>query len=138
MSVRYLLDTSAASRAHLPAVHARLEPLMAHGRLARCGVTDLEFGVSARSQEDHRMLGILRRDALEYLITPDGAWERAWQVQGELTGAGMHRSVKVPDLIIAAVAEHHGVSVLHYDHVFDRISAITDQAVEWIVPAGSA
>ncbi|MBX7432568.1 PIN domain nuclease [Mycobacterium sp. Y57] len=138
MSVRYLLDTSAAGRAHLPAVRARLEPLMAHGLLARCGVTDLEFGVSARSQEDHRTLGILRRDALEYLKTPDGVWERAWEVQGELTGAGLHRSVKVPDLIIAAVAEHHGVSVLHYDHDFDRISAITDQAVEWVVPAGSA
>lgn len=52
MTTRYLLDKSAAYRAHLPAVRHRLEPLMERGLLARCGITDLEFGVSARSRED--------------------------------------------------------------------------------------
>ncbi|HEU0189925.1 MAG TPA: PIN domain nuclease [Mycobacterium sp.] len=134
----FLLDTSAAQRTHLPAVRTRLEPLMERGLLARCGLTDLEYGVSARSGADHRTLGVARRDALEYLTTPDTVWDRAWQVQEELTGQGLHRSVKVPDLIIAAVAEHHGVCVLHYDRDFDRIAAVTGQSVEWVVPAGSA
>lgn len=111
---------------------------MERGLLARCGLTDLEYGVSARSGADHRTLGVARRDALEYLTTPDTVWDRAWQVQEELTGQGLHRSVKVPDLIIAAVAEHHGVCVLHYDRDFDRIAAVTGQSVEWVVPAGSA
>jgi predicted nucleic acid-binding protein len=112
--------------------------MMERGLLARCGLTDLEAGVSARSSVDHQELGIFRRDALDYLITPDKAWERAWQVQEMLAGKGLHRSVKVPDLIIAAVAEHHRVTVLHYDHDFDRIAVITGQPVEWVVPAGSA
>jgi predicted nucleic acid-binding protein len=111
---------------------------MERGLLARCGLTDLEAGVSARSREDHRSLGIYRRDALEYLTTPDAVWERAWEVQEALTDKGLHRSVKVPDLIIAAVAEHHCVSVMHYDHDFDHIAAITGQPVEWVVPPGSA
>jgi predicted nucleic acid-binding protein len=111
---------------------------MERGLLARCGLIDLEAGVSARSFEDHQELGISRRDALEYLITPDTVWERAWQVQEALADKGLHRSVKVPDLIIAAVAEHHRVSVMHYDHDFDRIAAVTGQPVEWVVPAGSA
>jgi predicted nucleic acid-binding protein len=110
---------------------------MERGLLARCGLTDLEFGVSARSSTDHQILGALRRDALEHLITPDTVWERAWQVQEALTDQGLHRSVKVPDLIIAAIAEHHRVSVMHYDHDFDRIAAVTGQSVEWVVPAGS-
>lgn len=137
MTERYLLDKSAAYRTHVPAVRARLEPLMQRGLLARCGLTDLEYGVSARSREDHRGLGISRRDALEYLPTPDRVWERAWEVQEALTEQGLHRSVKVPDLIIAAVAEHHAVGVMHYDRDFDRIAAITGQPVEWVVPAGS-
>ncbi|MGH3560861.1 MAG: PIN domain nuclease [Mycobacterium sp.] len=137
MTDRYLLDKSAAYRTHVPAVRIRLEPLMERGLLARCGLTDLEFGVSARSREDHRALGISRRDALEYLTTPDTVWERAWEVQEELTEKGLHRSVKVPDLIIAAIAEHHRVCVMHYDRDFDRIAAITGQTVEWAVPAGS-
>ena len=45
--------------------------------------------------------------------------------------------MKIPDLIIAAVAEHHGVSIIHYDHNFDRIAAVTGQPVEWVVPAES-
>jgi predicted nucleic acid-binding protein len=137
MTSRYLLDKSAAYRTHVPKVRARLEPLMQRGLLARCGLTDLEFGVSARSAEDHRSMGIWRRDALEYLITVDGVWERAWEVQERLSENGLHRSVKVPDLVIAAVAEHHAVSVMHYDHDFDRIAAITGQPVEWVVPRGS-
>ena len=110
---------------------------MERGLLARCGVTDLEFGVSARSGADHRSVGIYRRDALEYLTTPDTVWDRAWQVQEALADTGLHRTVKIPDLIIAAIAEHHGVSVLHYDHDFERIATVTGQAVEWVVPAGS-
>jgi predicted nucleic acid-binding protein len=137
VTVRYLLDKSAAYRAHVAAVRERLEPLMERGLLARCGVADLEFGVSARSREDHRVLGRYRRDALDYLTTPDEAWDRAWQVQEALADKGLHRSVKVPDLIIAAVAELHGVAVMHYAHDFDRIAAVTGQAVEWVVAAGS-
>ena len=48
-----------------------------------------------------------------------------------------HRSVKINDLLIAAAAELAGVTVWHYDEDYDRISAITDQAVEWIAPRGS-
>lgn len=134
---RYLLDKSAAYRTHVGAVRSRLEPLMERGLLARCGLTDLEFGVSVRSLDEHRALGILRRDALEYLTTPDSVWDRTWEVQEALTEGGLHRSVKVPDLIIAALAEHHGVVVMHYDHDFDRTAAITGQPVEGVVPVGS-
>jgi len=48
-----------------------------------------------------------------------------------------HRSVKINDLLIAAAAELAGVTVWHYDEDYDRICAITDQAVEWIAPRGS-
>lgn len=111
---------------------------MERGLLARCGITDLEFGVSARSREDHRTLGTYRRDALEYVNTPDTVWVRAWEIQEALTDKGFHRSVKIPDLIIAAVAEHHGIPVMHYDQDFERIAAITRQPVEWVVAPGTA
>jgi predicted nucleic acid-binding protein len=137
VKVRYLLDKSAAYRAHILGVRKRLEPLMERGLLARCGISDAEAGVSARSAADHQVLGSYRRDALEYLTTPDSVWDRVREVQHALASDGLHRTVKIPDLIIAAVAEHHGVAVIHYDHDFDRIAAVTGQSVEWVVPAGS-
>jgi hypothetical protein len=30
------------------------------------------------------------------------------------------------------------MAVIHYDHDFDRIAAVTGQPVEWVVPAGTA
>jgi len=39
--------------------------------------------------------------------------------------------------LIAAAAEANALIVLHYDADFDRIAAVTDQPVEWVVPAGS-
>lgn len=135
MTARYVLDKSAAYRTYVPAVRERLSPLMERGLLATRGIADLEAGVSARSESDHRELGIDRRDGLQYLTIPDEVWDRAWQVQEQLCGASLHRSVKIPDLIIAAVAEHHDLTALHYDHDFDRI---TDQEIEWVVPPGTA
>jgi predicted nucleic acid-binding protein len=136
-TARYLLDQSAGARMSVPVVRARLAPLMQRGLLLRCGIADLEVGVSARSREDHAALGRWRADALDYLSTPDSAWDRAWQVQEALADTGLHRAVKIPDLVIAAVAEHHRVSVMHYDRDFDRIAEVTGQPAEWVVPAGS-
>jgi predicted nucleic acid-binding protein len=42
------------------------------------------------------------------------------------------------DLLIAATAQRHGATMLHYDGDFDMITAITGQATAWVVPAGSA
>jgi predicted nucleic acid-binding protein len=43
----------------------------------------------------------------------------------------------VPDLIVAAVAERHGVTVLHDDPDFDHVAAVTGHTVEWVVPRGA-
>jgi predicted nucleic acid-binding protein len=40
-------------------------------------------------------------------------------------------------LIIAAAAELHGATVLHYDADYDRIAAITGQPTEWVAAKGS-
>ncbi len=53
------------------------------------------------------------------------------------TGAGHQRSVSVPGLVIAAVAERHGAELVHYDADYDRIAAITGQPARWVVPRGS-
>jgi hypothetical protein len=46
--------------------------------------------------------------------------------------------VAVPDLLVAAIAQVAGVTVLHYDGDFDLIATTTGQPCEWIVPAGQA
>jgi predicted nucleic acid-binding protein len=45
--------------------------------------------------------------------------------------------VRPVDLLTAAVAEHHGAVMLHYDADFEHIAATTGQPHAWIVPRGS-
>lgn len=49
----------------------------------------------------------------------------------------MTRAVGIPDLLIAAVARRHGVTVLHYDRDFELVATVTGQPTEWVVPSGS-
>jgi len=137
VSIRYLIDTSALARYPKPTVRAVIGPLQTAGVLAVCGAVELEVLRSARSKSDAARI----RDELrgfDWLPTPDDAWDRAAEVQGLLIGRGNWRAVSTSDLIIAAVAERHRATVLHYDGDYDMVAAVTGQAVRWVVPPGTA
>lgn len=78
------------------------------------------------------------RRGLEWPAMPDEIGDRAIEVQNELARRGLHRGVPLPDLVIAATAERHGATVLHYDADFDVIAEVTGQPVQWVVPRGTA
>ncbi len=51
-------------------------------------------------------------------------------MQGLLADRGYHRAVKIPDLIVAAVADIARYTVLHVDKDLDLIAQVTGQPVE--------
>jgi predicted nucleic acid-binding protein len=134
----HLIDTSAQARVAQPLVAARVEPLLAAGVLATCTVLDLECLRGARSPAQYDEVHAERDLLYERLPLEQPVFTRAIEVQQRLAELGRHRTVPVADLVIAAVAERHGLTLLHYDRDFDRIAAITGQTVEWVVPRGSA
>ena len=136
MALTHLIDTSVLTRLDQKAVRAVVEPKAARGELARAGISDLEVGYSARSAAEwDRLIDALQ--VFELIETASEHLRRARQVQ-RLLAMKHQRGRKVPDLLIAAAAEARSLSVLHYDADFDRIAAITGQACEWVVAAGSA
>ncbi|MDN5933397.1 MAG: PIN domain-containing protein, partial [Pseudonocardia sp.] len=74
-----------------------------------------------------------RYEAYEFLPADQGIWDRVLEVQRGLARRSMICAVGVADLVIAAVAERHRVTVLHYDADFEHVAAITGQPVEWVV-----
>lgn len=135
--VEYLLDTSVITRLSAAPVQRRVEPLARAGSLGLCAVVAAEVLRGTRSPEHHReTLAQLR--AFFWIPTPDDAWDRVLDVQGSLAERGLQQSVKVPDLLIAAVAERHRVAVLHCDQDFDTIASVTGQVCEWVTERGSA
>lgn len=136
MTSRYLADTSAVSRMRSPTVDARLGPLIESGEVTTCSVVELEVLYSARSAvEIHATRE--QRKALPFVPMEQADFDRAAEVMEELAARGRHRSVGIPDLLIAAAAERAGMKVLHYDSDFEAIASFTEQPTEWVVPWGS-
>jgi predicted nucleic acid-binding protein len=99
------------------------------------GICDLEIGYAARNANEwDLLLGAL--DAFAAVQTSAAHDARALQVQ-RLLAAPSQRGRKLSDLLVAAAAEALDLTVLHYDTEFELISAVTGQAHEWVVPAGT-
>jgi predicted nucleic acid-binding protein len=120
-----------------PAVREAIEPLIERGFVGTCPIVDLEILYSARNGPEHDEYRDDRL-AFEYFPLTDEIAQRAIEVQNLLAQSAQHRSVSIPDLIIAATAERFGLTVLHYDDDYNRIAEITAQPVEWVVPRGTA
>ncbi|MFE7949921.1 PIN domain nuclease [Streptomyces sp. NPDC057426] len=131
----YLIDTSALARfMRGDAEQYGWDQAAAAGLIATCPITDLEFFYSARSAAD-RARGIEDvRLLFGWVPVDDRAYDRAWQVQEALTKQGKHRSAGAVDLVVAATAELQGLTLLHCDHDFECIAAVTGQPLQWYGP----
>lgn len=130
----HLLDTSVYARLRLPAVAAAVQPLRAAGRVARCGVLQLEALFGSRDPEaEHRDL------VAAFPVVPihQADWDRAAEVMLALAASGRHRAAPLPDLLLAATAERARLIVLHYDHDYETIASVTGQPVQAVLPLGS-
>ncbi|HSR70130.1 MAG TPA: PIN domain-containing protein [Acidobacteriota bacterium] len=74
--------------------------------------------------------------AYHHIPLTEPVFQRAIEIQSKLAKIGRHR-LPIPDLIIAATAELHNLTILHYDRDFDRIAEATQQLAGWIIPQGS-
>jgi predicted nucleic acid-binding protein len=133
----YLVDKSALTRRERrPEVRDVIEPLLLAGRIATCGIVDLELLYSAPDPATYAELARVLR-ALPRVPVTESAVDRALEVQGVLAARSQHRAVPLPDLLVAACAERAGLTVLHYDDDFDRIAEITGQKMQWVVTRGT-
>ena len=133
----YLIDTSAHARTDQPAVRRIIAGLGADRAAATCVTVDLEAGYSGRDVSDLRVIAERRRALYVVLPISEAIAERARDVQVRMAARGHHRAAGVVDLLTAAVAEHHGAVVLHYDADFEHIAAATGQPHLGVAPRGT-
>jgi predicted nucleic acid-binding protein len=136
-----LLDNSAWVRlagAALPAARAdEIADAVESGRIAACLPFLLEAGYSARDARSHdELLAELR--ALPRYHIDDSVEARALDAQAQLARVGHHRLPPV-DLLIGALADRHGLGILHYDHDYDLLAEKTDLRFDsvWLAPRGT-
>ncbi|MFI1430785.1 PIN domain-containing protein [Streptomyces lydicus] len=59
-------------------------------------------------------------------------------IQALTLNAGFHRALSLADVLLAATAERHRATVLHYDGDFDMIASASGLQAEWVVEPGTA
>jgi predicted nucleic acid-binding protein len=133
----YLIDISAQARIRHPAVRAVIAGLIVDRAAATCVTVDLEAGYSGRDVTDLRVIAERRKSLYVVLPITEAIAERARDVQIRMAARGHHRAAGVFGLLTAAVAEHHGAAILHYDADFEHIAAVTGQPQAWVAPRGS-
>jgi predicted nucleic acid-binding protein len=122
LSTPLIVDKSAWVRAADPAYAAGWEALSESDRLRMCDVTVLEVLVSARSASDARELerGL---DAFPRARMDATTFSAARSALRGLAAIGAHR-LPIPDVLIAACAQQHGLGVLHLDRHFDVLAEL--------------
>jgi predicted nucleic acid-binding protein len=137
-SSRYLLDTSAFGRlVSDDDAAAPWRPDISAGHLALCAVTELEMLFSARSKADRDAFLRFMRGSFDWVVMPDRVFDRAIEVQAAMADQGTHRSAGPVDLLLAATAEIHRLTLLHDDRDFLHIAGVTGQPVCWVAEPGS-
>lgn len=135
---RYLLDTSAFNRLVTDEeAAAPWRPNISAGHLAVCAVTELEVLFSARSKADRDKYLRFMRSSFGWVAMPDRVFDRAIEAQTAMTDRGTHRSAGAVDLLLAATAELHRLTLLHYDRDFLHVADVTGQPVRWVAEPGS-
>ena len=133
-----LADTSVWARKGSSPISAWFAAAVEAGEIAVCDMVVLELLHSARNLDEFERL----EDALgamPWVTIEAGDWGRARNVYRALAGraGAFQRSVKHPDLLIAAAAERAGLAIVHYDEDYEVIASITGQPARWVAPRGS-
>ena len=137
MNRGWLLDTSALAQAHRPEVTGQLEPLLRAGLLYTCPVLDLEALTAARTSDSHRALAAERQEAYRAVPLQPAVGERALSLQRLLTRRAHAGRAEPRDLVVAATALEHNLSVLHYRRVFELLAELCDLDQHPVAPLGS-
>ena len=134
----FIADTSAWARAHHARVRGDWSKALRGGQLATCPIVSLELLYSTRSGEDFDRLAEDLAHLRDVPVTRS-VTNAAVQALRRLahTQPLLHRSVKLPDLLIAAAAEDAAIGVLHYDADFDTLASVLHFESRWIAPRGS-
>jgi predicted nucleic acid-binding protein len=129
-----LWDTSALIQAARDlSTAAGLADALANDEVAICEAVLLEYLNGARNTAEYDRFDQTLRAVRLLSTTPDD-WGRALAVHRLLaeSGPGHQRSVRLVDLIVAAVAERHSYPIVHVDRDYERIAALTGQQVRWV------
>jgi hypothetical protein len=119
------------------AVYSVVGPLIERGLVATAAPLDWEFLWTAQNLTEYEQIWQDREVLYEYLYTDDEHWRRALEAQRALAQISILRAIRIVDLLVAALAEAHRLTVIHYDSDFEIASQVMNFSHQWVVPRGT-
>jgi predicted nucleic acid-binding protein len=119
-----LADKSASERAGDPRVGAAWTAAVRAGRVVTCMPVRYELLFSTRDADSFVALES-RLAALRDVAVTSSVQRAAMTAHRELARLGrLHHRVPLPDLLIAAVAQEHGLTIVHEDRHFELLQRV--------------
>lgn len=120
-----LVDTSAWVQQMRPsgdaAVRSRVEELLRTGQAAWCAMVRLELWNGINNDAERERMRAYEAVIPDLPMTND-VWEAAFRLASRCRAAG--RTVPASDVLIAACARAHGISIEHRDSDFELIAEL--------------
>ena len=127
----YLLDTSGLVRLLAdPKLQSAWFDAIDAEAIGSCYPQRAEFLYSARSGREYDEIVEMFTELYPDVSVPKNAGRWISSVQHRMAQAGEHRSASAVDLIIAATAAHHGMTILHDDADFRTVAQHAPELAE--------
>jgi predicted nucleic acid-binding protein len=121
--VIYLLDTSGLVRLlRAPKLQEAWYDAVDAEAIGSCYPQRAEFLYTAKGRAEYDEITEMFDDLYPDVAVPKNAGRWIASVQHHMAMAGEHRSASAADLMIAATAAHHGLTVLHDDADFGTVA----------------
>jgi predicted nucleic acid-binding protein len=134
-----LFDTSVWAWRGNSRVAAWFDAALLTGELAVCEMVLLEILSGAPNRRWYEQMRELF-SGVTWVRMGSDEWARALEVHALLEtrlGTNARRGVKHADMLIAAAAEMHGLTLVHYDQDFEVIQQVSNQSMRWVEPRGT-
>ncbi|OLZ60578.1 VapC toxin family PIN domain ribonuclease [Streptomyces amritsarensis] len=133
MSENFLIDTSALVRFYRRQAGSEWDQLVESGRVGLCEPVRQEFLRAVGGRPAYYEADGLLRAVFPYRTARDAVWTGTEALQRQLADAGAHQCASPVDLLVAVIAQQHGLTVLHQDADFETIAKVTGQPVRRIL-----
>ena len=129
--IRYLIDSSALWRIlRDDGLRAAWADVVTAGAVGSCHPQRVEFRRSARTVDEYEQMSGMFDALYPDAAVPKNAWRWVDAAQHKLTLAGQHRSAGPLDLLVAATAVHHNLTILHDDKDYTALARVLPEIAE--------
>ncbi|MDH6545326.1 PIN domain nuclease [Streptomyces sp. SPB4] len=133
MSESFLIDTSALVRFYRGQAGPEWDGAVASGLVGLCEPVRQEFLRAVGGRPAYYEADGLLTETFPYWAARDSVWEDTATLQRGLADTGVHQCASPVDLLVAVIARHHKLTVLHQDADFETIARVTGQPVRRIL-----